>query len=330
MQHRAERDGLVRDRIKVILAYDQGYTQAQIAAILLIGESTVRDHLRDYEQQDGKLKPLNGGSASKLDAEQTSKLLVHLEEVTYLRTADIVAYVEATFGVTYSVAGLTSWLHAHEFSWKKPSIRPGKADAAAQAAWVEAYEQRLNNLPAEDVVYFCDAVHPTHNVKLAYGWIRIGQRKEIPSNSGRKRLNVLGACSLHTLQAIIGDYDTIDGAATVEFLKKLEAGTIATGTIHLHLDNARYFKSKEVQEFLKTTRFKLHFLPPYSPNLNPIERLWRFMYQKTLANQYFEKFEYFKEAIFGFFDDIDKYYTDLQSLLTDNFQVFQPLARPSA
>jgi transposase len=136
-QHREERDGLVRDRIKVILAYDKGYTQAEIAAILLIGESTVRDHLRDYEQQDGKLKPANGGSASKLNAEQTSLLLAHLEEVTYLRTADIIAYVQTTFDVAYSIAGMTSWLHGHGFSWKKPSIRPGKADAAAQAAWIK-------------------------------------------------------------------------------------------------------------------------------------------------------------------------------------------------
>jgi hypothetical protein len=108
----------------------------------------------------------------------------------------------------------------------------------------------------------------------------------------------------------------------------LERETEAPGTIHVFLDNARYFKSREVKAWLQTARIRLHFLPPYSPNLNPIERLWRFMYQKVLANQYFEKFAGFKAAIFGFFDKIDSYRSELQTRLTDNFQRIQPLPQP--
>ena len=114
-------------------------------------------------------------------------------------------------------------------------------------------------------------------------------------------------------------------AAVIAFFQQLERETKAPGTIHVFLDNARYFKSREVKAYLQTARIRLHFLPPYSPNLNPIERLWRFMYQKVLANQYFEKFAGFKAAIFGFFDKIGSYHNELQTRLTDNFQRIQPL-----
>jgi len=323
--HRGTRDGRVRDRIKVVLAADKGYTHAQIADMLLLSESAVREHLKDYAEREGKLAPANGGRASKLDAGQTAEVVAHLEAVTYLRTSEIVAYVAATYGVQYSVSGMTAWLHAQGFSWKKPAARPGKADAAAQEAWIRQYEQTLNQLDADETVYFVDAVHPTHAVKLSCGWIRTGVRKEVASSSGRQRLNLLGACSLHSLTALVREAVTIDSAAAIAFFRQLERETKAPGTIHVFLDNARYFKSREVQAYLQTARIRLHFLPPYSPNLNPIERLWRFMYQKVLANQYFEKFAGFKAAIFGFFDQIGSYHTELQTRLTDNFQRLQPL-----
>ena len=326
--HRGTRDGRVRDRIKVVLAADKGYTHAQIADMLLLSESAVREHLKDYATQAGKLAPANGGRVSKLDTVQTAELVAHLEAVTYLRTSEIVAHVTAMYGVQYSVSGMTAWLHVQGFSWKKPAARPGKADAAAQAAWIRHYEQTLNQLGDDETVYFVDAVHPTHAVKLSCGWIRTGVRKEVASSSGRQRLNLLGACSLHSLTALVREAVTIDSAAVIAFFQQLERETKAPGTIHVFLDNARYFKSREVKAWLQTARIRLHFLPPYSPNLNPIERLWRFMYQKVLANQYFEKFAGFKAAIFGFFDKIDSYRSELQTRLTDNFQRIQPLPQP--
>jgi len=323
--HRGTRDGRVRDRIKVVLAADKGYTHAQIADMLLLSESAVREHLKDYAEREGKLAPASGGRSSKLDAAQTAGLVAHLEAVTYLRTSEIVAHVAATYGVVYSVSGMTAWLHAQGFSWKKPAARPGKADAAAQEAWIRHYEQTLNQLGDDETVYFVDAVHPTHAVKLSCGWIRTGTRKEVPSSSGRQRLNLLGACSLHSLTALVREALTIDSAAVIAFFQQLERETQAPGPIHVFLDNARYFKSRDVQAWLQTSRIRLHFLPPYSPNLNPIERLWRFMYQKVLANQYFEKFAAFKAAIFGFFQKLGSYHSELQTRLTDNFQRLQPL-----
>ena len=93
----------------------------------------------------------------------------------------------------YTVPGMRSWLQRHGFSYKKPAIVPGKADAAQQQQWLAEYERLRQKLPADESVCFTDGVHPTHNVQPAYGWIKKGVRNELPANAGRSRLNLSGA-----------------------------------------------------------------------------------------------------------------------------------------
>src|SRR3990167_7651077 len=83
-QHRKERDRRVADRIKAVLLAAEGWTQKQIAPALRIRYETVQDHLNDY-QNSKKLKPENGGSQSHLNSLQTSELIKHLEDNTYLK-----------------------------------------------------------------------------------------------------------------------------------------------------------------------------------------------------------------------------------------------------
>jgi transposase len=90
------------------------------------------------------------------------------------------------------------------------------------------------------------------------------------------------------------------------------------------LDNAKYYRSQIVKEFLeKNQRIQFVFLPPYSPNLNIIERLWRFFKKKTTYNKYYEKFAVFKEICLNFFENISDYKSELESLMTENFQLIQ-------
>ena len=79
-----------------------------------------------------------------------------------------------------------------------------------------------------------------------------------------------------------------------------------------------------MQEFIEQNpRIKLFFLPPYSPNLNIIERLWKIFKKKTTYNKYYEKFSVFREKCMEFFQNIEQYKTELESLMTDNFQIIQ-------
>ena len=299
-QHKQERDGRVRDRIKAILLYDEGWTSQQIAKVLLITDQAVRNHVDEYKALN-KLKPESGGSEEKLSKEQSERLEAHLQKHTYLYIKDITAYVQTTFGVVYTVPGLRSWLQRHGFSYKKPAIVPGKANKEQQRAWLAEYEKLRQGLSGDETICFIDGVHPTHNVQPAYGWIKKGVRKEIPANTGRSRLNLSGAIDVISHNLVIQEDQTLNAASTIRFFQKIEEAYPDKRKIHVFCDNAPYYRNKAVKQYLETAKIDLHFLPPYSPNLNPIERLWKWMKERVIYNTYYEHFEEFKGAIIGFF-----------------------------
>jgi transposase len=165
LQHKHERDKRVCDRIKAVLLADEGWTSQQIAKVLLLSDEAISQQIRDYLTSQ-KLKPENGGSVSKLNIEQTTSLLVHLQNHTYLYTKDIIVYVKATFDIAYTVPGMTSWLKINGFSYKKPAVVPGKANREAQEQWIKEYEKLKKNLSENETICFIDGVHPTHIHKL--------------------------------------------------------------------------------------------------------------------------------------------------------------------
>lgn len=158
-QHRKERDKRGADRIKAVLLVDKGWTQAKIAEALLIDRDTVHQHVEDYLVQN-KLKPANGGSEQKLNAEQAQALIAHLETHTYVKAIDICQYVKDTFGVEYGLSGITKWLTAHSFSYKYLKGVPAKADPEKQAKFIAYYEALKKNTPVNEPIEFADGVIP--------------------------------------------------------------------------------------------------------------------------------------------------------------------------
>ena len=300
LQHRRERDGRIRDRIKAVLLYDEGWAPKDIARVLLISDEGVRNHIDDYKASK-KLKPESGGSVEKLTEKQSQKLEAHLQTYTYLYVKDIVAYVEVTFGILYTVHGMRHWLRRHSFSYKKPAIVPGKADKEQQQKWLGEYEKFRTELPEDETICFTDGVHPTHNVQSAYGWIKKGVRKEIPANTGRSRLNLSGIIDVINHNVLVHEDKTLNAESTIRFFQKIEEVYPEKKKIHVFCDNASYYRNKSVWQYLETSKIVLHFLPPYSPNLNPIERLWKWMKERIIYNTYYEYFDDFRRAVLGFF-----------------------------
>lgn len=323
-QHKYERDGRIRDRIKAVLLYDKGWSYRKIAEALFISPEAARQHTLDYETTR-KLSPENGGSSSKLNKSQEKFLLEHLQEHTYLYSKDIVAFVWSEFEVSYTVSGMTQWLKNHGFSYKKPAVVPGKADKEAQQAWIEYYEKLKGNLSEKETICFMDGVHPTHNAKPAYGWIPKGKRKEIPTNTGRQRVNLSGVIDIFSKQVLVQEDETLEAESTIRFLKSIEKAYPDKQKVHLFCDNARYYRNKKVQNFLETSKISMHFLPPYSPNLNPIERLWKLTNELVINNRYYEKFSEFKNSLLSFLRSLSDPPQDLlntlESRITDNFRV---------
>ena len=322
-RHSKERDRRIADRIKVVLWRDDGWSFEAIAEALFLSDEGVRQQFNDYIESNGvKLKPGNGGSSSLMNEEQTLDLIKHLDGHIYIKVLDICAYAQKTYGITYSVRGMNSWLERHGFTFHQPSGVPAKANSEKQAAFVAEYEELKNSLPDDDHIVFMDGVHPTHAVRFTRGWIRKGERKEIPTNGSQKRLNILGALDLEKMVLHAREFDTINAANVIAFLITLMT-LMPSGIILVILDQARYHTCKEVAAWLlKNPRMKLHYLPAYSPNLNAIEPCWKIMHEYTTNNIYHSSFKQFSEKIWEFFHHTfpqkAQSWTDR---LTDNFRI---------
>lgn len=164
-----------------------------------------------------------------------------------------------------------------------------------------------------------------HFVLGAYlGWLWCLARVLVRAPSGRQRWNVLGALHAVTHQLVTVTNDSYINARRVcELLEKIAALDLQT-PITLVMDNARYQRCRLVYEKATQLGMELLFLPSYSPNLNLIERLWKFVRKECLYNHYYEHFEGFKQAIEHCLSETTGLHKSaLDSLLTLEFQTFQ-------
>ena len=320
IQHKKERDSRVRDRIKVALLRSEGWMHSQIAQALRIRIETVQEHLNDYVRSK-KLKPENGGSESKLTEGQTSELVQHLELSTYTKVSEICSYVQSRYSVSYTVSGMTQWLHAHQFSYKKPQPTPAKASATEQERFIAEYNNLLAVVPEDEPVLFVDAVHPTQATKISYGWIKKGTDKPIATTGSRARMNIVGALELATMNLVASEYETINAQSMCQYLAQVRAQYQNAPQIHVILDRDPASAAKETKDAAKQHGITLHYLPPYSPNLNPIERVWKVMNERSRNNRFFHSANEFRQAIRDFFNVIwPKISQSMRCRITDNFQ----------
>lgn len=171
-------------------------------------------------------------------------------------------------------------------------------------------------------VFFVDAAHFVMGSFLCCVWCLV--RMMIRAGSGRKRYSVLGAWNAitNTLVSITTDA-TVNAETMCDLLRKIAALGL-TGPVRLVLDNARYQHCQLVMELAKTLKIDLLFLPSYSPNLNLIERLWKFIKKQVLYGRHYNTFAEFRGAIDGCLSQIPtKHRKELKSLMTHNFQTFE-------
>ena len=166
-----------------------------------------------------------------------------------------------------------------------------------------------------------DGTHPQHNSVAAYGWIKKGATKELKSNTGRRRLNINGAIDIENTSISVDYGVSINAQSTISLLEEIELKHTEAENIYVICDNARYYRSRKVKEYLETSKVELKFLPPYSPNLNLIERLWKYFHKIVLYNKYYETYHEFQKACKSFFRNIKRHKKNLASLLTENFQI---------
>lgn len=172
------------------------------------------------------------------------------------------------------------------------------------------------------VVYFMDAAHFVFAPFLGYLWSF--SRLFVRAPSGRKRFNVLGALNAITHEVITVTNDSYINAQSVCTLLMQLASLHVNVPLTLVLDNARYQKCTVVQELAALLHIELLYLPSYSPNLNLIERLWKFVKKQCLYSKYYADYDAFTTAISDCLQHThDRYKKELDSLLTLRFQTFE-------
>ena len=324
---RKKQDSRIYIHLHVIILYDDGLSIVEIARLFYLDEETVRSYIESF-RNDGipDLKIFRyKGKEPRLKKEQLDELKLHLSSKIYLKSKDICRYVSEVYGISYKPKGMAKLLKRLGFVYKKPKVVPGKANRKEQEEFLRnTLEPCLKEASDEHPVYFSDAVHPTHNVQPHYGWILKGSDKAIKTNSGRQRVNINGAICFHTKEVVYREDETINRDSTVSLLAKIRSKHDADKDITVILDNAKYNRATEVTTYASQHKIKLLYLPSYAPNLNLIERFWKYL-KESVCTRYYEHFGEFRKAITDFLDNIGTYKDDLISLLSPNFNIMDTL-----
>ena len=320
----------VTRRANALVLLDEGWSCQQVAHALLLDDDTIRSWRKLFEQRgiEGITSFDVGGSASYLSVKQEDDLKAWVSAALPRSTRQIGAWIETEFGLVYeSRSGLIALLHRLGLEYHKPDVIPRKLDEEKQKAFIESYNKLLNSLTDNEAVVFADAVHPTHAARPAGCWAPSQEKLAIEQTSGRQRINIHGAIDLETGQTQMIEALTIDAASTIRLLESIEALYPMLVLIHVFLDNARYHHAKLVREWLARPgcRIKLHFIPPYCPHLNPIERLWGLMHRNVTHNKCYATCGHFADATLDFLrDKVPKNWRSFRDSVTDNFRVINP------
>ncbi len=226
-------------------------------------------------------------------------------------------------GISRSEQQVRSFMKRHELKFIKCGHIPAKADNGQQHQWVETELKPVIEAAQKEKVhlFFCDAAHFVLQPYLCSLWCAF--RVFIKASAGRNRINILGAVHAITKEVVtIANTTYITSGTLIDFLKLLKE-KFPDKPIAIVLDNARYQHCFLVKTFAKSLGIHLLFLPPYSPNLNIIERLWKFTKKEILYAKYYDKPKLFHQAIQNFFEQINQNFKQqLSSLLTLKFQFF--------
>ena len=201
---------------------------------------------------------------------------------------------------------------------------PRGLDDAKQQAFIDEYENLLNTMGVDEAVVFVDAVHPTHQVRPAGCWARKDVALAVEQTTGRDRLNIHGAINLETGQTQILAVEKVNALSFIKLLGEIEGTHTAMRLIHVFVDNASYHKADVVKEWLAAAGRKivLHFLPPYCPHLDPIERLWGLMHENVTHNRDYKTFNEFRREIIKFLrHTVPKHWKRFCDRISDNFRV---------
>ena len=315
----------IRLKMEVLWLKSQNIPHKEICRLTGVSSTTLTGYLLEYQKGGIEVLKIHSPYRPKSDLDAHKEILVdHFRKHPPASIKEAMATIEAMTGILRSPRRIQAFIKRIGMKCRKIGMVPAKADVEAQEIFKKKeLEPRIEEAKAgKRAMFFVDAAHFVQTPYLGMLWCFV--RQFIRAPAGRQRFNVLAALDAITHELVMVTNDTYINAHSVcELLlqiAKLKLGVPVT----LVMDNARYQKCRLVMELAIQLNIELLFLPTYSPNLNLIERLWKFVKKKCLYSIYYPDFKKFKQGISSCLaQTTTAYKNDLDTLLTLRFQTFE-------
>src|SRR5512135_3937462 len=324
-------DPRVQRKMEVLWLKSHDLPHDLLAAYADVSRRTVQRYLDEYLQGGlPRLRRCPWHQPQSVLVEHEDSLEEHFQKHPVRSAKQARAIIEQQTGIRRSLTQVRHFLKDRlGLRWRKtgaipvPPKKTVEEHARDQATFVqEELEPRLKQARrGRRQVYFGDAAHFIFAPFLGFLWC--AARLFVRAASGRQRYNVLGAMDAETHRLIrVTNHDYINAESVCALLRAVAEAGVGL-PITLVLDNARYPKCAPVQTLAASLGIELLYLPSYSPNLNLIERLWRFVRQESLNSTYDESSEQFTTAIDQCLDGLHTVHKgEMETLMSHNFQMF--------
>jgi transposase len=321
-----QQDVRLKIRFIALLMLAQGVNVEIIASSIGKSVRSIENWFQQYRAKG--IDSLNSFSYKPkqafLNKEQIEQLTTWVKRKNPAKVKQIKAYIKEHFGVDYSVEAVRQLLHKHGLKLLRPKLIPGDPPSEEeQREFIEKYHTMKSSSESGTVTLFIDGMHLIHQLIAGLCWGDPLDPPVMETNTGRKRLNILGAYNpdSHSLVHLTGE-ENCDAKRIIEFYTLIINAYPNASKIIIIRDNAAYFNAEIVTQWLKEHPV-LHIepLPPYAPNLNLIERFWRFAKEHLVRNTYYKKYMTFRAKVFQFLNHVDKYADELKTLMVEKFQI---------
>lgn len=315
----------VRRKMEAVLLKSHGLPHQDICCITGICGNTLRSWLRDYQKGGiDELKEIRFHKPRSEMMKYKSSIGAYFREHPPANIKEAMAKIEELTGIRRSENRVREFLISIGMKRRKIGMIPAKADPEKQENFLKnEIRPRLDEAAeGKRAVFFVDAAHFVLAPFLGFLWSFA--KISVRAPSGRQRFNVLGALNAVTHELVTVCNDTyINALSFCDLLRKIAEMNLHM-PVTLILDNAKYQKCGVVKELAESLDIELLYLPSYSPNLNIIERLWKFVKKKCLWSKYYSDFQDFKQSIENCLSQTGTTFkNELESLLALNFQTFK-------
>ena len=313
-------------RVKALIAYYKGISKTVIVQCYEINDKTLKNWIKLFESE----KPLDdlprSGRPSKLPKEEQEALLRMISDqkqrVWVARHVCVLLMI--TFKVCYSVRYLPELLRKLGLSFHKSVHTLSRKDSEKRKQWIQ---ETILKLYADKIkegwrIYYQDEVGFQTEGTLAYSWGTRGEKNEVKNYGRHGRINLIGAFELGT--GIFYGITTRFRVNSIRFRRFLchLKHEMRNDKIMLICDNASFHKAKWLTEWVSKQKawLRLEFLPAYSPDFNPIERLWRWIKTEYIHNRCWKTLAELKIYLMQVLKDIEQKPIELMSVMRQEIE----------